>query len=112
MADSNESSKTQKKLDTISRQAAIDVLDTGLWGVEWDKALATAMLKDLPTAEPQIIRCNDCKYWDFSDIHSSICPNRRCKATIGKMYTDADFYCAYAERRQDVSCTGMKGEQE
>ena len=62
MADSNESSKTQKKLDTISRQAAIDVLDTGLWGVEWDKALATAMLKDLPPAEPQIVRCKDCKH--------------------------------------------------
>lgn len=37
--------------DCISRQAAIDVLDTGLWGVEWDKALATVMLKDLPSAE-------------------------------------------------------------
>lgn len=37
--------------DVISRQAAIDVLDTGLWGVEWDKALATVMLKDLPSAE-------------------------------------------------------------
>ena len=39
--------------DLISRQAAIDALDTGLWGVEWDKALATAMLKDLPSAEPE-----------------------------------------------------------
>ena len=39
--------------DPISRQAAIDALDTGLWGVEWDKALATAMLKDLPSAQPE-----------------------------------------------------------
>ena len=39
--------------DTIYRQAAIDALDTGLWGVEWDKALATAMLKDLPSAQPE-----------------------------------------------------------
>ena len=39
--------------DLISRQAAIDALDTGLWGVEWDKALATAMLKDLPSAQPE-----------------------------------------------------------
>ena len=38
--------------DTIYRQAAIDALDTGLRGVEWDKALATAMLKDLPSAQP------------------------------------------------------------
>ena len=40
--------------DLISRQAAIDALDTGLWGVEWDKALAAAMLKDLPSAQPKI----------------------------------------------------------
>ena len=40
--------------DLISRQAAIDALDTGLWGVEWDKALATAMLKDLPSAQPDV----------------------------------------------------------
>ena len=39
--------------DLIRRQAAIDALDTGLWGVEWDKALATAMLKDLPSAQPE-----------------------------------------------------------
>ena len=39
--------------DLISRQAAIDALGTGLWGVEWDKALATAMLKDLPSSEPK-----------------------------------------------------------
>ena len=39
--------------DLISRQAAIDALDTGLWGVEWDKALATAMLKDLPSAQQE-----------------------------------------------------------
>lgn len=39
--------------DCISRQAAIDALDTVLWGVEWDKALATAMLKDLPPVQPK-----------------------------------------------------------
>lgn len=39
--------------DTIYRQAAIDVLNTGFWGVEWDKALATAMLNDLPPAQPE-----------------------------------------------------------
>ena len=39
--------------DCISRQAAIEELNTGLWGVEWDKALATAMLKGLPSAQPE-----------------------------------------------------------
>jgi len=43
----------EPKNDLISRQAAIDSLDTGSWGVKWDKALATAILEDLPSAQPE-----------------------------------------------------------
>lgn len=39
--------------DLISRQAAIDELDKGAWGVEWDKALAKAMIESLPSAQPE-----------------------------------------------------------
>ena len=39
--------------DLISRQAAIDALDKGAWGVEWDKALAKAMIESLPSAQPE-----------------------------------------------------------
>lgn len=38
--------------DCISRQAAIDELDKGAWGVEWDKTLAKAMIESLPSARP------------------------------------------------------------
>ena len=37
--------------DLIDRRAAIEELDRGAWGVEWDKALAKAMLKSLPSAQ-------------------------------------------------------------
>ena len=40
-------------MDLISRQAAIDELDKGAWGVEWDKALAKAMIESLPSAQPE-----------------------------------------------------------
>jgi hypothetical protein len=49
--------------DLISRQAAINALDTGLWGAEWDKVLATAMLKDLPSAQPE--RMTNRQWIDF-----------------------------------------------
>jgi len=39
--------------DCISRQAAIDELDKGAWGVEWDKTLAKAMIESLPSAQPE-----------------------------------------------------------
>ena len=37
----------------ISRQAAIDELDKGAWGVEWDKTLAKTMIESLPSAQPE-----------------------------------------------------------
>jgi len=78
--------------DLIDRQAAIDALDTGLWGVEWDKALATAMLEDLPSAQPDIIQCRNCK---FASGDSRICM-KFGHSPIGEL----DF-CAWAERRTD-----------
>lgn len=76
------------KSDLISRQVAIDALNTGWWGVEWDKALATAMLKDLPSAQPEITRCKDCEHWTNDD----------CPFAWGKV---EDAFCSYAERRTD-----------
>ena len=89
--------------DVISRQAAIDALNTGLWGVEWDKALATAMLKDLPSAQSEIIRCKDCKWWDRDpDSVYGYCMaikhgyhSRNWEIGIYRKYK-GDFYCADA----------------
>ena len=41
--------------DLISRQAAIDELDKGAWGVEWDKTLAKTMIESLPSAQQERI---------------------------------------------------------
>ena len=57
--------------DLISRKAAIDALDKGAWGVEWDKALAKAMLESLPSAQPEIIHCCDCIYYDPEHIENN-----------------------------------------
>ena len=43
------------KDDLISRQAAIDELDKGAWGVEWDKTLAKTMIESLPSAQQERI---------------------------------------------------------
>lgn len=86
--------------DTISRQAAIDALDTGLWGVEWDKALATAMLKDLPSAQPEVIKCKDCKHWVpgyITDNDDFIPP--KCGEWQQMVGHSSDDYCSLAERR-------------
>ena len=78
--------------DLISRQAAIDELEYAAWGKEWDKALAKAMLESLPSAQPEIIRCKDCRH------------RGRLECPFGITVFDApkdDEFCSHAERRTE-----------
>ena len=80
--------------DLISRQAAIDVADA-VWSVTGDKNVAKVwdQIKDLPSAQPEIIRCKDCKYHHYEgDI--PYCAN----IDYGYGWKDNDF-CSKAERR-------------
>ena len=81
--------------DYISRQAAIDELDRGGWGAEWDKALARAMIESLPSAEPEIIRCKDCKHYTPVTAHCEIRGNGLY------LIRGMDDFCSRAERRAD-----------
>ena len=77
----------------ISRQAAIDVADA-VWSVTGDKNVAKVwdQIKDLPSAQPEIIRCRNCK---FASGDSRICMQFG-HSPIGEL----DF-CAWAERRSN-----------
>lgn len=85
--------------DLISRKAAIEELDHAAWGKEYDKALAKAMLESLPSAQPGIMRCKDCKYYGRADkrrfYRGMDCLNEH----IGTIAPDKDF-CSRAERRE------------
>ena len=55
------------------------------------------MLESIPSAQPEIIRCEDCKY--LAPIYTGgagVCGHWNAK-------TEEHIYCAYAERRNDVS---------
>ena len=95
-----ELSKTQKPLDTISRQAGIDVLDAYQVMVENGEenpyAWARLRMSELPSAQPEIIRCKDCKWWSNDDYRECSSPNYD-----DGYVTPAGFYCGYAERRTD-----------
>lgn len=78
--------------DTIYRQAAIDALE---W--KWAGKAAIDAIKNLPSAQPEIIYCKDCKYY--------IPMNRKtqtgiCNLTMHQNFGD-DWFCAGAERRTD-----------
>ena len=92
--------------DTISRQAAIEALrkcQTYLFDeCDPDKKIelrsAERAIEDLPPAQPDIIRCKDCKYWRE---HKYAKETKRYIPFCGfnAIYTEADDYCSKAERR-------------
>ena len=72
-----------------------------------------AFLHNLPSAQPEIILCKDCKHrpiatradegvlWGFSvEFPDEICP-LQCEDGWYNYYPKDDFYCANAERRTD-----------
>ena len=88
--------------DTIYRQAAIEAInhicpvDTEYDCTLLDRVDVRCVLSDLPSAQPEIIRCKDCKWWSNDDYRECSSPNYD-----DGYVTPAGFYCGYAERRTD-----------
>ena len=81
--------------DTISRQDAIDAfwkLEVELRPSAIDAVLD--MLKNLPSAQPEIIRCKDCKWG------REVCGNIECfvDSNIPPEYHGYEWFCPNGER--------------
>ena len=98
-----------KNNDTISRQAAIDTLfELYEYQREIDPTeeadlvrqgvlLAEKRIEKLPSAQPEIVRCTECEYYDATTEH---CTNDKGLRFID--YSNPDgMWCAWAERREE-----------
>ena len=56
-------------------------------------------LKKLPSAQPEIIRCKDCKHYQFADNRAFGMPVKMCEWFGFEDVDDSDF-CSRAERRE------------
>ena len=85
--------------DLIDRQAAIDmkfshgINENGLLYVSFGEMVNN--LKQLPSAQPEIIRCKDCKYCE----HWYADKGRCFLWHEGGIDVFGDGFCNYAERR-------------
>ena len=80
--------------DTISRQQAIDDIWTVSPLVPLDHEWIDRWLKQLPSAQPEIIRCKDCKHFDpIYTGGAGVCEHWNAK-------TEEDIYCGYAEKNE------------
>ena len=93
--------------DTISRQAAIDEISKqqtykmfeGEDTVYFDANDVGSVLVSLPSAQPDIIRCKDCKHYYYAD--NRIPQEQRYSCALdGDRWKPEDF-CSYAERKTE-----------
>ena len=82
--------------DLISRQAAIEALQEKVFHDLSDEFYgAMQVLDELPSAEPKIVRCNDCN--NASKCYGDVVMRSRGG---GNIYCPLEF-CSAAERRTD-----------
>lgn len=94
--------------DTISRQAAIDTFDCSIGGVPADSVKYVVdyahkmkyRIKNLPSTQLEIIRCNSCKYWTQSTGKMNGYGLGRCDFHDADLVT-CNGFCYWAERRND-----------
>ena len=92
-----------KSDDLISRQAAIDAIKT--WGLidGLAEGQAIEILADeekLPSAQFEIIRCKDCKWYGRADKRRFYRGMDCLQKRIDTIVPDKDF-CSKAERREE-----------
>lgn len=98
--------------DSVSRAAAIEaviaaILDcpnslgvgTREYRYELIKELIEPCLLSLPAAQPDIIRCKDCKYAEVADPEDTQ-DGYTCQFHRGSIWFSGS-YCSWAERRTD-----------
>ena len=94
-------------MDDLSRQATIDALfelDVSHW-VSWEDAVID-LIDLLPSAQPEIIRCKECKFWQDQEegvVEVPICarPQNKFEKHPMVMIIGADGFCSFGKRRED-----------
>ena len=75
--------------DLTSKQAVIDMITKHC--TKYDLRELLADVEGLPTAEPELIRCKDCKF--YKGLAVCMIHGENCGGTY--------YFCAWAERRTD-----------
>ena len=66
---------------------------------EWvDRKDVFEAINSLPSAQPEIIRCKDCKHYHYAN---RVPQEQMCTCEIDGNIWSPDSYCSFAERKED-----------
>ena len=82
--------------DCISRQAAIDAL----YSVDEYNSRSVKAIKQLPSIQPEIVRCKDCKYWNNGSCECREITVNCQDYMVGDIETEPEHFCGYAKRKE------------
>lgn len=90
--------------DLVSRQAVIDTVAKSSFDLNDpdENWIMQDWIKEIPSAQPEIIRCNSCKYWTQSTGKMTGYGLGRCDFHDADLVT-CNGFCYWAERRTDGS---------
>lgn len=86
-------------MDLIDRQAAIDMIRLYREDEAVDLDELESSIAMMPSVQPEIIRCKDCKHSSPDGVYGCRLEGFRYWDTGDRMY--ADDWCSRAERRTD-----------
>lgn len=81
----------------IDADALITDLNKGLWGKDWDKVLAEAIINEAPSID--LIRCVECRKVREDGGHANCNGYLYCRKW--KTLVDEDGYCSWGEREDE-----------
>lgn len=91
-------------IEEITSSMSVCVNTDECHGMKRMQRQAVLEIANMPAAQPEIIRCKDCKFSHMTNDGKS------CKycdvftddyGQLMEMYFESSFYCGYAERRTD-----------
>ena len=88
--------------DAISRQAAIDALHMQIMyrmGTDSNKKRLDDWINGVPSAQPEIVRCGQCKYAEVADAQDNQ-DGYTCQFHRGSIWFSGS-YCSWGERKSD-----------
>lgn len=93
--------------DLISRRTIIDGLEFVIeHGIETDGAHSISaekmleFVRELPTVQPNIVRCKDCQYWNNGSCEYPEYAVNSQDYWVGDIETEAEHFCGYADGRE------------
>lgn len=78
----------------IVADALITDLNKGLWGKDWDKVLAEAIINEAPSID--LVRCVECRKVREDGGHANCNGYLYCRKW--KTLVDEDGYCSYGQK--------------